>query len=69
MLMTNFAAALTILASVQSAEPARIVGTLAERPVADTAMTGFELKPSEDRNLPGVSAEEVRAKTTARYEE
>jgi thiol-disulfide isomerase/thioredoxin len=58
MLITNFAAALTILAGVQSAEPARIVGTLAERPVPETGMVGIELKLSEDRSLPGATAED-----------
>ena len=58
MLIIHLAAALTILASAQSPQSGPIVGTLADRPVPEAAMTGFELKPSDDRNLPGVAADD-----------
>ena len=58
MLITNFAAALTILGTLQGPEPARIIGVLSDRPVPEGVTTGIELKASDDRNLPGVTAED-----------
>ena len=52
--VVQFAATLALLGSIQAQEPQRITGTLAERPVPEPGMAGFELKPADGRGLPEV---------------
>ena len=47
--------AATMFAILQIAEPNRITGTLADRPTPEAMMAQIELRPSEARDIPGVS--------------
>lgn len=55
MALAHLAASLALLGASQAVQPGLISGTLDDRIVPDDLTARVELKPSTDRNLPGVS--------------